>query len=139
MLFITMASSFNYPKSARLLKTKEYLFAQRQGKKFYSEDLCLQILQTQARRDARLGLTVSRKYGHSVVRNLFKRRLKEIFRHCRTHLATGLIIHIRPLGKAQHPCQVPSYAALKEQWDRVLNSQTLYAVAPPARNTQEGR
>ena len=46
---------------------------------------------------SRLGLTVSRKFGGAVARNLMKRRLREIFRLRRGTLPAGLdlVVNVR--------------------------------------------
>lgn len=55
---------------------------------------------------ARLGLSVSRRVGNAVVRNRWKRRLREAFRHTRTVLPVGtdLVVVVRggavPTGEA---------------------------------------
>ena len=42
-----------------------------------------------ASQPARLGLSVSRRIGNAVVRNRWKRRLREVFRHLRPRLPAG--------------------------------------------------
>jgi len=44
----------------------------------------------------RLGLSVSRKVGNAVVRNAWKRRIRDAFRRCRAELPAGVDIVVRP-------------------------------------------
>ena len=48
----------------------------------------------------RLGLTVSRKVGNAVVRNAWKRRIREAFRLAREELPAGVDIVVRPQKEA---------------------------------------
>jgi ribonuclease P protein component len=112
--------SARFPKSNRLLKSKEFLFIQRQGRKV--SGVCLQFLvfRSQYHLQVRLGLTVSAKYGPSVARNLFKRRNREIFRQNLASIPASWIIHIRPYGKVKHAKEVASYEALAKDWTQLL-------------------
>lgn len=47
-------------------------------------------------KQTRLGITVSRRYGNAVLRNRFKRIVREAFRLSRHQLVVGIDINIRP-------------------------------------------
>ncbi|NDH95806.1 MAG: ribonuclease P protein component, partial [Planctomycetia bacterium] len=49
---------------------------------------------------SRLGLSVSRRVGHAVVRNRWKRRLRDVFRRLRERLPAGLdiVVVVRAAG-----------------------------------------
>ena len=48
----------------------------------------------------RLGLSVSRRVGNAVVRNAWKRRIREAFRLCRQQLPANLDLIVRPQSGA---------------------------------------
>lgn len=71
-----------YDKELRVRRRREYLAVQQAGTRFHTGHLIV-LIRSNDRPHARLGVTVSRKVGGSVVRNRIKRYLREIFRHNR--------------------------------------------------------
>ncbi|NOY41668.1 MAG: ribonuclease P protein component [Planctomycetes bacterium] len=71
--------SFNFPKSAKLLKTSEFdrVFSARSSA---ANRLIIVHAARSPCEQPRLGLTVSRKCGNAVVRNRWKRSIREAFR-----------------------------------------------------------
>ena len=69
----------SFPREQRLRKRREFLVAYKRGAKIQAAHFVLYILENDLPHH-RLGVTVSRKIGPSVVRNRIKRQLREIFR-----------------------------------------------------------
>lgn len=62
----------------------------------------------------RLGLAVSRRVGNAVVRNRWKRVIREVFRRCRADLPIGLDLVVRPRRGA-----IVSYHAVEHSLPRL--------------------
>lgn len=62
----------------KIKKRKEFSYVYRRGKKFSSN--YLNVVVADSRFDLKIGFSVSKKVGNSVVRNKIKRRLREICR-----------------------------------------------------------
>lgn len=45
---------------------------------------------------ARLGITVSKRFGKAVLRNRFKRVVREAFRQCKDRLLQGIDLNVKP-------------------------------------------
>ncbi len=71
--------NLGFTKSERILKRKQYLDIYARGKRFRNRLFYIYFLEN-GLDHSRLGLTVSRKVGGSVVQNRIKRRFREIFR-----------------------------------------------------------
>ncbi len=72
-------SGCGFSKEERLRKRREFLGVYERGDKVQANYLVLYLLENRLPYN-RLGITVSRKIGRSVVRNRLKRLLREIFR-----------------------------------------------------------
>lgn len=84
-----------FPKSARL--RRQFEFERVHGSKFYAADKTLVIKAIANGSDrTRLGLSISRKVGNAVVRNRWKRLIRESFRRQQSKLPTGLDLVVRP-------------------------------------------
>lgn len=90
-------SDETYSKADRLLKRVQFLDVQRRGARQSGTHLVVYAAPNEADR-ARLGITTSRKVGNSPARNLWRRRLREVFRRHRGQLPGGLdfVVIVRP-------------------------------------------
>lgn len=84
-----------FPKSVRLRTSPEFDRVYRS--KHYAADGVLVICGARNGTEVtRLGLSVSRKVGNAVVRNRWKRQIREAFRKQRVDLPVGLDLVVRP-------------------------------------------
>jgi ribonuclease P protein component len=74
----------------------------------------------------RLGLSVSRKHGNAVVRNHWKRRLRDVFRRNREQLPPGVDLVIVPKASAEPPLEdlLRSLVRLAQRATRRLAAST---------------
>lgn len=85
----------SFPKSVRLRRQAEFDRVY-QANRFAADNV---LVIKAARNDSpftRLGLSISRKVGNAVVRNRWKRLIREAFRRQRGELPPGLDLVIRP-------------------------------------------
>jgi ribonuclease P protein component len=97
-------------------RSADYVKAYRQGRRRGGSLVTLHFVPNE-RAAVRVGVTVSRKVGNSVVRHRVKRRLLEAFRRWpgRAELAAlDVVIHVRPEAASA------SYAALRQELERLL-------------------
>src|SRR5262245_54794075 len=76
---VSQGRPFSFPKSARLLARKEFLFLQSRGKRRHCPHFVLLLAPAKGGR-SHLGITVTRRFGNAVQRNRMKRLLREFFR-----------------------------------------------------------
>jgi ribonuclease P protein component len=89
----------SFPKSARLLERREFLFLQQKGKKRHSPHFLVATAPAQGQH-SRFGITTSRRFGNAVVRNRMKRLLREFFRTHRMFIAPACDIVVIPRAGA---------------------------------------
>lgn len=67
------------PKQFRLKKRKEFAYIYRKGNKVHSEHLTLTYIQSKLE-NPKIGVVVSNKAGNAVLRNRYKRQIREIMK-----------------------------------------------------------
>jgi len=106
-----------FTKSVRILKRKQYLEIYARGKRFRNRLFYIYFLEN-GLDHSRLGLTVSRKVGGSVVQNRIKRRFREIFRgsHRKSNPPSDIVVNAtRNTARAD-------YWSLEEEFLKELKS-----------------
>ncbi len=84
-----------FPKSARILKKKDYYILSKSSSRLLGNFIIVDYRLGSAKA-ARLGITVSRKYGRAHMRNRFKRVVREAYRHCYFEIPSNLEINVSP-------------------------------------------
>lgn len=119
-----MSSNQGFNKEQRLLSRSDFDRVYKQDH-FAADD----VLVIRARRSnscSRLGLAVSKKVGNAVVRNRWKRRIREAFRQQQSGLPNGLDIVVRPRKGAVCDFQAiaDSLKKLMQRLDRKMPAAT---------------
>jgi ribonuclease P protein component len=118
-------------REQRLRRRADFQQCYRQGRKRHGQLASLHF-QPSDLSGARMGITATRKVGNAVVRNLAKRRIREIYRHFarRAELAgVDVVVHLKPeAGRA-------SYGALKADLETLLAAA---ATSKPRRRPDDG-
>ena len=89
-----MSEKLSFKKEQRLLSRDD--FDRVYKDEYFAADDVLVIRGRRSESRSRLGLAVSRKVGNAVVRNRWKRRIREAFRQQQHELPKGLEIVVRP-------------------------------------------
>lgn len=84
----------SFPKFLRVLSRGQFQKINREGKRLSGKVIFLQYQESPYQ--ARLGITVSKKYGRAHDRNRFKRVVREAFRECYSTIPQGLTLNISP-------------------------------------------
>jgi len=111
-------SRFDFPKTVRLLKSSEFdrVFARRCS---FANGLVIVYFASGESLRPRLGLVVSRKCGNAVVRNRWKRALREAFRLVQHKLPRHLDLVVLPKRSAQ-----PDVARLQASFQQLAARAT---------------
>lgn len=100
----SLMTSERFPARYRLKKRAD--FARVYGRRVSASDSWLLVFASDNRlAHPRLGLSVSRKVGGAVVRNRWKRLLREAFRLARAELPTGVDLIVIPRSAAEPELQ----------------------------------
>jgi ribonuclease P protein component len=106
-------AAHSFPKGKRLRKRREFLPIQQSGSRV-SLPSCIVLLAARGdERAARLGITVTRKFGDAVRRNRAKRLIREAFRLAPELFPAGIDVVVIPKAKASQPLGL---AQLLEEW-----------------------
>ena len=102
-MVITPETNFHFPRKLRLLRTADFYRVYKQRYSVASGPLIIYgAEQTISLSHPRIGISVSRRVGNAVVRNQWKRRLREAFRQVRCKVALpniDVIVVVRAAGK----------------------------------------
>ena len=108
-----------FTKEARLRRRSEFLHVQEKGQKISAECL-LALALPNASGQTRMGLTVSNKVGNSVVRNLIRRRLRELYRTRQRSLPKGIDLVVIARTSAADA----DFASLRRAFEKVAAELT---------------
>ncbi|MEL7497032.1 MAG: ribonuclease P protein component [Planctomycetota bacterium] len=122
-----------FPKSARLLKSVEFQRVY-SGKLFAADNVLVIKGVANGTDKTRLGLAVGKRVGNAVVRNRWKRVIRDAFRRYRDELPAGLDLVVRPKRGAQ--CNHASVVrSLKRLSNRLKKSMAKQAAVDANRST----
>lgn len=101
---VTAHSTESFPKVLRLLRRQDFRNTERRGTRRVTRHLVV-IAKPNGFDFSRLGTTVSRKVGNAVVRNRWKRRLRELFRRNHASFPAGFdfVVIVRKVTDEREP------------------------------------
>jgi ribonuclease P protein component len=108
-------SAERFPKDRRVRKRREYLCIQETGSRVTLPSAIVLLLARLDDGPARLGITVTRKFGNAVARNRAKRLFRELFRRGSAFLPKGVDFVVIPKTSAAGRL---SLAELEGEWTR---------------------
>jgi ribonuclease P protein component len=103
-----------FPKARRLRKRREFLPVQQSGSRIALPSAILLIAARADDGPARLGITVTRKFGGAVQRNRAKRLIREAFRRYPNLFPPGIDVVLIPKTSAASSL---SLAAFVDEWE----------------------
>ncbi len=90
-----MVAKYRFPKAVRLTGHDAFGPVIRRGGFAADQILVVHALAREGHR-SRFGVTIPKRTGNAVVRNRWKRQIREAIRHCRGQAAEGYDFVIRP-------------------------------------------
>ena len=91
----SLIAPLTFPKAAHVRSRLDFVRVYEQGQRL-SDHLLLISARRNNGRITRLGLTVSKRVGNAVHRNIWKRLIREAFRLSRSELPSGLDLIVQP-------------------------------------------
>ena len=107
------------PATCRLRSSRDFSFLFHRGKVFHSNIVTIQWAKI-PNEHVKFGVTVSKKFGSAVERNLFRRRAKEAFRLSSLRALHGVMINCK--AKAALPVSFHQLLALFEEFAAIISS-----------------
>jgi ribonuclease P protein component len=101
-----------FPRAARVRKRLDYLRVQNHGRRFSSQHYLVFVLPAPARGPMRFGVTVSRKVGNAVSRNLVKRWIRESCRRLASEMPPDLDMVVIARPEAARAGFAPTFSEL---------------------------
>ncbi|MBI2886531.1 MAG: ribonuclease P protein component [Chloroflexi bacterium] len=114
-----------FPPDKRLRKQGEFTKAYTQGRLWSQPSLRLRVVPNQLQ-VSRFGFVASKHLGGAVVRNRFKRRMREIVRLAGIRAGFDIVVIARP------PAALSSYQVLREELYGLLRRARLLDTQEPA-------
>lgn len=110
------AADERFPPAERLRKRPQFLHARRRGRRGEGSWVVVYVVDNDLG-FPRLGVTASKKVGNAVVRNRYKRRLREIFRRNKARFGTSHDVVV--IVKARE--ETPRFDTLRDDVFRALD------------------
>lgn len=111
--------SLCYPKQYRILKRRDFLCIQKYGTKKRYQNLAFQKLFLKNNTQTKLGITVSKKHGKAILRNRFKRRIRELFRSSYHKIPKPLYLIVYPISTQS---LTNPFETLQSDWELFLHT-----------------
>jgi ribonuclease P protein component len=109
----------SFPKARRLRKRREFLSVQGSGSRITLPSCLVLLLARPDSEPARLGITVTRKFGNAVARNRAKRLFREIFRRSSDLLPPGIDLVVIPKNRGRDSDGASvSLSQLQDEWQK---------------------
>ena len=118
-------AKLTFPKSVHVRSRVDFVCVYEQGER-QSDHLLLVSARRTGQRVTRLGLTVSKRAGNAVRRNVWKRLIREAFRLSRSELPSGLDLIVQPRAGAEPELNAVrrSLLSLAKRLDKKLPHET---------------